>query len=389
MSLRDDLSLSRPAAAAFAAVGLYWGAFAAQVPVLKAAIEVSDGLFGVVLLIGSGGAVLAMWLAPPFERMLGRQAMPVCAVLMALAFLLPGLTTGPWGFALAMILAASSSGCLDVIMNARLSALEQRRGRVLMNLNHGVFSLSYAGSAILTGLAREAGWPPLAVFGAAGLVCFWLVAWMRRLPEDARDAPSATGNPAGLRRSVVVLGGAIILIAFLAEQGTEGWSALHLERTLGAGAAGGALGPGLLGLTMAIGRIGGHVLGSGLPAQRVIRWAATVSALGAVLAAAAPAVWVAYVGFAILGLGLSVVAPMTYVIVGRDVPEAGRTIAIARISAIGYLGFFIGPPAMGFLSQGFGLYASFLFVALLLLMVPLLLVPAYARIRPVAAASGM
>lgn len=389
MSLAGDLRLSRSTAAAFAAVGIYWGAFAAQVPVLKAGIGASDGVFGLALLVGAGGAVAAMWLAPLAERRAGRRALPVCAGLMAMGFLLPALAGGPVLFAAAMVAASASSGCLDVIMNARVAALERRRGRALMNLNHGIFSLAYAAAAVLTGAAREAGWPPLAVFTVAGLVTLWLVTEMRRLPEEAIDTPAAAGAAARLHPGMIMIAGLIILIGFVTEQGTEGWSALHLERTLGASAAGGALGPGLLGLTMAIGRIGGQLVVARVAELTVIRWAAVLSACGAVLAALAPNLAVAYAGFAVLGLGVSVTVPMAYAQVGRDVDEAARTLAIARISVIGYMGFFVGPPIMGFLSQGFGLSASFGFIAGLLLVIPLLLVPGYARAVPARSASGV
>ena len=77
-------------------------------------------------------------------------------------------------------------------------------------------------------------------------------------------------------------------------------------------------------------------------------------------------------GRVILGLGVSVIVPMCFAIVGAMVSEQARTQAIARTAAFGYAGFFIGPPAMGFLSEWFGLSASFAFIGLSLLLVPIL-----------------
>jgi MFS family permease len=171
----------------------------------------------------------------------------------------------------------------------------------------------------------------------------------------------------------------IILIAFMSEQATEGWSALHLERNLGAGAAQGALGPALLGITMAVGRLAGQVVANRVSERMVIRWAAVTAGIGACIAATAPSLGVAYVGFSILGLGVSVMAPMAYAWIGRMVPNRYRSHAISRISVVGYAGFFIGPPMMGFLSEGFGLSTSFLTIGGILFAVPLLLVPVLSR----------
>ena len=59
------------------------------------------------------------------------------------------------------------------MMNARISEIEEAQGRSLMSLNHAMFSFAYASAALATGLAREAGFGPVAVFSAlADLVCY-------------------------------------------------------------------------------------------------------------------------------------------------------------------------------------------------------------------------
>ncbi|MFZ5962097.1 MFS transporter [Thalassococcus sp. BH17M4-6] len=379
MTLLRDLVLSRGPAPSFAAMGLFWGAFAALVPEIKPKAGLSDGGFGLAMLVAACGAVMAMWLAPLAEARMGRHALPVATLAMAAAFLLPGLTTVGVAFALSMTLASMASGTLDVVMNARVAAVEAGARRSLMNLNHAVFSVGYAFAAITAGLMREAQIPPALVLACmsaltVGLVWIGLGGWV----PDPEAEDSTSGAPP-LSWALLLPGGAIILIAFLVEQATEGWSALHLERNMGAGAAQGALGPALLGITMAIGRLSGQAMAQRFTEASVISCAATLSAAGAITAALADGLALAYSGFAVLGLGVSVVAPMAFAWIGRLVPARHRTHAIARISVVGYAGFFIGPPMMGFLSEGFGLQASFSAVSLLLLVVPLALVPLLAR----------
>ncbi len=379
MRMLDDIWLSRGCVAAFASVGLYWGAFGALVPDLKPQVGLSDGDFGLALLVSSFGAICAMWLAPMVERALGRRVLPVLAVLMAVAFLLPGLSTGGVSFALAMMLGAMGSGTLDVAMNARLSVLEGASRRSLMNLNHGMFSVAYACSALATGQAREAGWTPFTVFAALGVVTLMLAVVMARNPVDDPPRNADAPKAAPLSWWLLLPGGLIVLVAFVSEQGTEGWSALHLERNLGAGAAEGALGPALLGITMAVGRLSGQAVAHRFSEASVIRIAATISAAGALIAACAPSLAIAYLGFALLGLGVSVVAPMGFAWVGRLVPDELKSLAISRIAVLGYAGFFVGPPMMGGLAEAFGLAASFTAIGLLILLAPVVLVPLLQR----------
>lgn len=368
-----DLRESAPMTAAFAAIGACWGSFAAQVPVLKAQIGASDSMFGVAMLIASIGAVAAMWSAPAIERWLGGPAMKVLSVGMVLVFLVPGMATTVWVFAVSMMVVSMFTGTLDVVMNARVSALEAKTGRSIMGFEHGMFSLSYAISALMTGFARAAGWPPVMIF-AGVMVAVLVMTFMVGKSQPSVGAPSGQGdtqNKGGLL-TIVLLAGGILLIAFMAEQSTEAWSALHLERTLGAGAIGGALGPTLLGATMAIGRFSGQAVVNRIGAVKLTYVASVVTATGAFMAAFALSIPVAYAGFIILGFGVSVIVPMGFVIVGRVVSNEDRTWAISRITAFGYAGFFFGPPIMGFLSEWYGLDAAFAFVGCTLLVVPVL-----------------
>ena len=379
---RRDFIDSAPMAAAFVAIGICWGSFAAQVPVLKAQIGASDSQFGLAMLVSSAGAVIAMWNAPRTDLLIGKHAMAILAAAMAVIFILPGVAGSVTQFAIFMTFAAMMTGTLDVIMNSKVSALETTSGRSLMGYSHGMFSMGYAISAFLTGLARAAGFAPWQIFLFVAFAIFTLLALLKRpSPATSHDIDVTSSKKPFRVGMAIIMGGGVMLIAFMAEQATEGWSALHLERTLGAGAVGGALGPTLLGATMAVGRFSGQLTLRFTSPIGVTFVAALVSASGAILAALAPNLSSAYSGFIILGLGVSVIVPMTFAIVGKLVPIEHRANAIARVTALGYTGFFIGPPMMGFLSEWKGLNASFLFIGFSLLLVPAIVLVLARRIR--------
>lgn len=372
MSLARSLTLSRAPLPAFAVVGIFWGAFAAQVPDLKAGIGADDGAFGLALLCGAVGAVTAMWLAPRIDARLKVRTMPFAALGAAAAFQLPGIAPGVPAFAAAMFLAAGFTGLLDVVMNARVSQIESRHDTALMNLNHAGFSFAYAGAAFSAGLAREAGIAPPTVFAVLGVVAVILSTRLWLAPDDLGGGDEAPPGGRGFGQ-VVVWAGLITLIAFMTENATEAWSALHIERTLGGRAAEGALGPTILGLTMGIGRLMGHFVTPRGYERRVILAAALVSGAGAAIASQAPSPVIAYLGFAILGFGVSVTAPLALAIAGQMVRPRDRALAVSRVAVIGYMGFFVGPPMMGFVSEAMGLRASFAVIAALMLSVPLFL----------------
>ncbi len=379
MTMFRTLAVARAPVAAFAAMGVLWGTFAAVLPDLKDQVGVDETRLGLILLPTPMAAVAAMLVAPVVGAWLGRVAVPVASLLMAAAFMLPGHVTVAWLFPLAMMCAGAATGLTDVLMNARVAALENERGLHLMNLCHAAYSFGYAGGAVLTGVMRGAGWPPAWVMGTCALMAglFAAMAFERdgaihglRRPKD--------GSVAGRLGLIPVIGGGIVLIAFLTENAAESWSALHIEKTLGGSPEQGAMGPAALALTMGLARLAGQGLVTKLDPARVLMGGALLSASGALVAAMAISPVMAYAGFIVMGIGSSVIAPTAFSLVGRLSAAEARARAVARATLYGYFGYFVGPPTLGFIAGAFGLRFAFVFAAVMLLAV-LVLAPLMAR----------
>jgi MFS family permease len=171
---------------------------------------------------------------------------------------------------------------------------------------------------------------------------------------------------------VPLIGGAIVLIAFMSEHAAEAWSALHIEKTLGGSPAEGAMGPATIALTMAAARLGGQAIIARIAPVRLLMGGAAISAAGALIAAAATAPAMAYAGFVVMGIGSSVIAPTAFSLVGRLAQPEARARAIARATLYGYFGYFFGPPTLGLIAEVAGLRGAFVFAAVALAFVPLL-----------------
>ncbi|MGY6632498.1 MAG: MFS transporter [Alkalilacustris sp.] len=375
---RDDMAASRVPLAGLVAMGGIWGALAAVMPDLRARTGASDAELGLAFLAAALVAVAAMLAAPAIGAWLDRRgpgarrgalAPGACTAAMVAAALLPGLATQVWHLALALGVLAAASGVADVLLNGRVAALEAARARPLMNLNHAAYSLAFFAVAVASGLARDAGLGAGAVLTvlAAALVPLVVVTWDARgagvaVASSAADGRAALPPVAGLWL-LVALGGGVMMLASLLEAGTETWSALHLERTLGAGPALGALGPAMLGLCMGIGRLAGQGLSRRLAPGRLMQLGAGIAGLGALAATLAPGPMVALGGIAALGLGASVLVPTALSLVGAAVPAERRTALIARAYALGFVGYVAAPALMGLIAHLAGLRWSFALLA--------------------------
>lgn len=366
------LAIARPALAAFAAMGILWGSFAADLPDIKAMLGVDESRLGQLMFMTPLAAMAAMMVAPAAGVAFGRVALPVASVLMCLGFALPGLASTVWLFPLAMMAAGGGTGLTDVLMNARVAALENQRGLHLMNLCHAGYSFGYAGGAVMTGVLRGAGWSPGWTLGTMAVVALALsVLTVERDGTIDGLARPKGGGGAGLG-AVPLIGGAMVFIAFLTENAAENWSALHIEQSLGGSPEHGALGPAALALTMGIARLVGQGVASRVNPYWLLTAGAVVSASGALGAALAGSPAMAYAGFIVMGIGSSVIAPTAFSLVGRQsLPEA-RARAVARATLVGYFGYFIGPPGFGYVAGHIGLAYAFVFAAGCLLVIPVL-----------------
>jgi MFS family permease len=322
----------------------------------------------------SMSSIAAMALAPRIMARLGPRGLWVAGLCLALAFACPLLPRGVAGFGIAMALVGASVSLLDIGANMDLSKLEARHDRHLMNFSHAMFSFAFAASALVASLMRSAGQPASVSFALLCAVTLILVLAMRQDRDWAPEAAAPEGSGRGRPWGPIGMTAAILFVSFVSENTAETWSALHVERTLGGAVGHGGFGPVALGLTMGLGRLAGQLAARRLGEAGLVLWSAILGVAGGIVIALAPVPLVAILGVGLLGLGVAVIVPSANSILGRLVRPDQRGHAISRAWMIGFTGFFIGPSAMGLISQAAGLRMVFLAVAALLAtIVPLIL----------------
>jgi len=177
--------------------------------------------------------------------------------------------------------------------------------------------------------------------------------------ERARTPPGAARSVRlrHLPRILLVLGG-LCALAFFVENAWQSWGAVHLESDLDASPALGALAPALFAGAAAASRLGGHALVGRFDEILLMRVGAAAGAAATVVAALAPTAGLALAGIAVAGAGISICAPILFSLAGRNADEAVRGAAVSVVTTIAYLGFLVGPAAVGLLADATTLRAS-------------------------------
>ena len=383
----------------FAAHGFMFASWAVRVPAVKQQTGASSAALGLALLGLSAGAVATMLLAGALCRRFGSPRVTVlsCAVL-SLTLPLPALARS--ALALGLLLAAfgAAYGCLNVAMNSVAVDIVTALRRPVMPTFHAAWSIGGLAGAALGGLLAPHLSPlrNLLLVALAGLVVSALAGRVLltrhgRLPGAAPEvaipgaaapgaaapeagtpgaaapgaaAPGAAAGPASRRDPawrgalrtgrMVGLFGLIALCAAYDEGAIGDWGALHLRQDLGAGAGLAAAGYAAFALAEASGRLSGTALLERLGRTRVLILGGLTACAGMLLASLAPYVWLALAGFAATGLGLANLFPAAIARAGLLAGSAG----VALTSLLGYSGFLLGPPAIGFLASQAGLRAG-------------------------------
>lgn len=361
-------------AALFAANGFVMGAWAPQIPLLLPRHAITESTLG-LLIFGLGiGAVGAMLFS---GRLIGRFGSRNVARFFGIsaAPLLPLVVYAPsvWILALLMAVMGGMVGCMDVAMNASAVQVERRLGRAIMSSSHGFWSLGgFFGGTMGTYAIYFFGAEAQSVFTA--LVALGLVFWgMGRLIEDEPAAPvphkeAAPGMSLIPRDAALWILGAMALFSMIPEGAVLDWAAIYLGKELNSGMHNAGLAFAFFAGAMAIMRFAGDGVRNRFGATNTLRVSGALGAAGMMLAAGAPADWIAIIGFAIAGLGLANMIPILFSAAGNH-PGMPSAQAISIVTMVGYAGILVAPAPIGYIAENFGFRLTYFVLALLLLLV--------------------
>jgi MFS family permease len=394
------MSRVRAAITAFFAMdGFVFASWAVRIPAVKASVGASPATLGIALLGVSVGAIATMALTGALCRRFGSPRLIVVgAVWLSLALLLPALARSAIALWLGLAVFGIGYGGLNVAMNTLAVDLVAVLRRPVMPSFHAAWSLGGLAGAALGGHAAPA-LTPLAHFSLVGLFGLAVTAGCGRIvlsthlpvahAESTENAAPASGpgggggtagtgaaehqeipngsgsHPVASARSgvwrTVLLLGVIALCSTYGEGAVSDWGALHLREDLGAASGLAAAGYAAFALAEACGRLAGSTLLARIGQTRVLVYGGVATFAGMIAAALSPVLPLALAGFALAGLGVANAFPTAMARVGILAGPHG----VATASTLGYAGFLLGPPAIGFLAGAISLPVALTTVSLL------------------------
>lgn len=335
----------------FAALGIFWGSWGAALPAVQRSSGASDAQLGLALLLVGLGALLSMRAMGVVLDHLGPKLTPLVVALFGLTAVLPALAGSPAQLYVVLFVVGATSGAVDVGINADAVREEAASGRPLLNVAHATFSAAVVAGSLGTGALRWAGAGPGAVFTLTSILV--VAAALAMWPPAPWQRPEREVRPRFFDRvpGWLLALGALGALAFWIESAWQNWGSVQLERTLDAAPETSALAPALFAGAMAAGRLAGNSLLARWSERQLLVAGAVVSGIGTAVGAAAGNVPLALAGIVVAGAGCSVLAPTIISVAGAAARPQERATIVGSVTTLMYLGFLVGPAAVGGLAQ--------------------------------------
>ncbi|GAA0407411.1 MFS transporter [Acrocarpospora corrugata] len=367
--------------AVFFVQGLTFATLLTQVAALQRKHQLSEGeltlLLLVVPVIAGAGSVLAGTLAARYgSRQMLRAIQPLACVAVALCGFAPNvpLLVG------ALVLFGIGLGGVDAGMNMQGTAVERRYARPVMTSFHALWS-----AAAVIG----AGWASLAADGLSLGVTFTIAMvpalvisliasrWLCSPAEE--HVETVTETPGRFPWGPILPLCLAMAFLYVGDSSISNFGSVYFEKIMLSEAW---LAPWALGAYQAttfLVRVFGDRAVRRFGPAAIVRTGGAVATLGFLAIVAAPNEVVAIAGFALTGVGLSVIAPQSFSAAGRLDP-AGTGVAIARVNMFNYVGFIVGAALVGGVADAADLRIAFV-APLVLAAAIIVLARGFARTR--------
>jgi MFS family permease len=349
----------------FAAFFLYAFAIGGLFPrlaELQRSMRLSEGELGFGLIGAACGTLFSLTLAGRSIERVGHRAtllalMPALPVFYALA----AHANGAVALFFCLLPAGLCIGAIELVVNLEADRVEHQGGRRIMNRAHAFWSFGFFGAGLVGALAARIGispqWHLAGIVPLSALLIVLLLSGFEAAPQRSggHDEPAHHFARPTLAIMALVL---FSLSGLVLEGAGIDWSAIYMRDVFAAE-------PVLSGLAVATGAFAQGA--ARYVADRFVerhsplaiaRTLLVVLGAGAVMVAFAPAWQLALLGFALMGVGTSVMFPLAMSAAAQRTDRSAAT-NVAALAQISFVSFLLAPPLLGQVAEHLGIRWTF------------------------------
>lgn len=357
MSIRNRLDTQHKVFAAFALYAFAMGSVYPRFAEVMATMGVQESIFGLALIGAPIGTFLALTFASPIIEKIGfRQVVLWGIPLIGFFYALALQVNKPLHFFFMLIPAGVAIGCLEIVINVEADRTEALLERRIMNRSHSFWSFGFFAAGLSGAIFAYFDIAPrvhlIIVFLAIIPTVLWLLG-------DFTPAPARTNETSAPRFALPTMPILVLVVVTLPAMLMEGagldWSAIYMDKTFSSSAFMAGIAVAVVTLSQALARYYADGFVDRYSPDAVGRVLLMILIAGILLVLFPVSVPISLAGFAIMGIGTSVLFPLAMSAAAQRT-DRSATVNVAALAQISFCTFLVGPPLLGFVAEYLGVH---------------------------------
>ena len=349
--------------------GFGYSTWASRIPTIKQQLHLDNGQLGTALLALPVGLMLTM----PFTKWLltrysSRAVMLFGSLFLCAILILVGFAASYWQLLVLLLFFGSARNLMTLSINTQGVTVQALYPKSIMAAFHGIWSLACFAAAGLSLILVPYNVTPAYQFTVVSIVLaavslYFIRDTINQQPDPQQTLQEEQSSPWWVRAYALpdryLLKFALICFASMACENTMyDWSAIYFQKQVNPDKImyTGALVVFLTAVT--IGRFFGDRIVNTIGIKKVLNYSGILIFCGLAITVAFPFVPTVALGYILVGFGVSCVVPMIFSLAGKS-KNMSSSSALASISTVGYMGFIIIPPFVGWVAKAASLRLSF------------------------------
>ena len=345
--------------------GLSFATWASRIPTIQSTLQLSVSALGLILF----ALPLGFFISLPFAGWLiakvgSRKATILSSILYSISLVLIGISASANQVAGSLLLFGFFANVFNISMNTQAVEVEELYKKRLMATFHGLWSLAgFTGAAIGAWMIGKSVLPAYHFTLIAIIVLAFISIFASRLVRSDEIKNERRSFLALPDKPMLVLG-VIAFCSMIVEGAMFDWSGIYFAEVVDVEDNLAGLGYTIFMIAMASMRFLADGIAARFGLKRILQVSGMLMVAGLLLAVIQPQLVFAVIGFLLIGMGVSSVVPMVYSASGKSKTMAAGT-ALTAVSSLGFVGFLIGPPTMGFIAGAITLRGAFLMLTIM------------------------
>jgi len=345
--------------------GFGYSSWTSRIPGIKESLKLNDAHFGTLLFMMPVGLLVTM----PFTGKLldhysSRTIMLIGTILYNIVLAMIGFSAYTWVLGILLFCFGSSRNLMNLSINAQAIGVQGLYTRSIMSSFHAIWSMAgFAGAAVgylMVTLNIIPAWHLLGVsLLLSTLTLYFYKDILDQQPDHKHKRSMFRLPPKGM-----LVFSLICFTSMACENTMYDWSGIYIRQVLHGSEAVATIAFVVYMVAMTTGRFIGDRMADRFGIKRVLAASGILITCGFTITVFSYNIPITFIGYLFTGFGVSCVVPFVFGLAGK-IPMSNPGAALASVSSLGYLGFLLVPPMIGYVAHASSLRVSFAIIAVM------------------------